>query len=126
MVKLTPKDKEQIRLLHFEDKVSYRNLARKYGVSTQTIYRTCNQKVYDKALEQNRQYKQKDKYQKEKAARRFFRLSFSRKNNPDIIEWLEKQDSIQSYIQGLIEDDMAKVKEIEETSFNAKEAENLE
>ena len=46
----------------------------------------------------------------EKENLRQIRLKINRKTEPDLIEWIEKQENIQGYIQRLIMDDMAKEK----------------
>ena len=126
MVRLTAEDKEEIRKLHFEGKVSYRTLGKMFGIATQTAFRVCNKDAYEKQLEKNRQYKREDSYQKDKEARRHFRISFSKKNNPEIIEWLEKKDNLQKYVQGLIEEDMARAKEKEKDLPDTEKSEDLE
>ena len=46
----------------------------------------------------------------EKENLRQIRLKINRKTEPDLIEWIEKQENIQGYIKRLIMDDMEKEK----------------
>ena len=52
------------------------------------------------------------KYEKENL--RQIRLKINRKTEPELLEWIEKQDNIQGYIKRLIMEDMEKGKENED------------
>ena len=47
----------------------------------------------------------------EKENLRQIRLRINRKTEPDLLEWIEKQDNIQGYIKHLIREDMEREKE---------------
>ena len=47
----------------------------------------------------------------EKENLRQIRLKINRKTEPELLEWIEKQDNIQGYIKRLILEDMEKEKE---------------
>lgn len=47
----------------------------------------------------------------EKENLRQIRLKINRKTEPDLLEWIEKQDNIQGYIKRLILEDMEKEKD---------------
>ena len=49
------------------------------------------------------------RYEKENL--RQIRLKINRKTEPELLEWIEKQDNIQGYIKRLIQEDMEKGKE---------------
>lgn len=49
------------------------------------------------------------RYEKENL--RQIRLKINRKTEPEILEWIEKQDNIQGYIKELIRKDMEREKE---------------
>lgn len=49
-----------------------------------------------------------NKYEKENI--RQIRLKINRKTEPELIEWIEKQENIQGYIKRLIREDMKKEK----------------
>ena len=49
------------------------------------------------------------KYEKEYL--RQIRLKINRKTEPELLEWIEKQDNIQGYIKRLILEDMEREKE---------------
>ena len=42
---------------------------------------------------------------------RQIRLKINRKTEPDLLEWIEKQENIQGYIKRLIQEDMDREKE---------------
>ena len=44
----------------------------------------------------------------EKENLRQIRLKINRKTEPDLLEWIEKQENIQGYVKGLIRADMRK------------------
>ena len=48
--------------------------------------------------------------QYEKENLRQIRLKINRKTEPELLEWIEKQDNIQGYIKRLILEDMEKKK----------------
>ena len=50
----------------------------------------------------------------EKENLRQIRLKINRKTEPELLEWIEKQDNIQGYIKKLILEDMEKGKENED------------
>ena len=50
----------------------------------------------------------------EKENLRQIRLKINRKTEPELLEWIEKQDNIQGYIKRLILEDMAMAEEQEE------------
>ena len=50
----------------------------------------------------------------EKENLRQIRLKINRKTEPELLEWIEKQDNIQGYIKRLILDDMERAEEQEE------------
>ena len=50
----------------------------------------------------------------EKKNLRQIRLKINRKTEPELLEWIEKQDNIQGYIKRLILDDMERAEEQEE------------
>ena len=52
--------------------------------------------------------------QYEKENLRQIRLKINRKTEPELLEWIEKQDNIQGYIKRLIMEDMEKGKENED------------
>ena len=52
--------------------------------------------------------------QYEKETLRQIRLKINRKTEPELLEWIEKQDNIQGYIKRLIMEDMEKGKENED------------
>ena len=47
----------------------------------------------------------------EKENLRQIRLKINRKTEPELLEWIEKQDNIQGYIKNLILEDMDREKE---------------
>lgn len=47
----------------------------------------------------------------EKENLRQIRLKINRKTEPELLEWIEKQDNIQGYIKMLIQEDMDREKE---------------
>ena len=47
----------------------------------------------------------------EKENLRQIRLKINRKTEPELLEWIEKQDNIQGYIKRLILEDMEKEKD---------------
>ena len=47
----------------------------------------------------------------EKENLRQIRLKINRKTEPELLEWIEKQDNIQGYIKRLIQEDMDREKE---------------
>lgn len=47
----------------------------------------------------------------EKENLRQIRLKINRKTEPELLEWIEKQDNIQGYIKRLITEDMEKGKD---------------
>ena len=49
----------------------------------------------------------------EKENLRQIRLKINRKTEPELLEWIEKQDNIQGYIKSLIMVDMKRCKAIE-------------
>ena len=49
----------------------------------------------------------------EKENLRQIRLKINRKTEPELLEWIEKQDNIQGYIKRLILEDMKRCKAIE-------------
>lgn len=49
--------------------------------------------------------------QYEKENLRQIRLKINRKTEPELLEWIEKQDNIQGYIKQLIREDMEREKE---------------
>ncbi len=49
-----------------------------------------------------------NKYEKDNL--RQIRLKINRKTEPELLEWIEKQDNIQGYIKRLILEDMEKKK----------------
>ena len=49
--------------------------------------------------------------QYEKENLRQIRLKINRKTEPELLEWIEKQDNIQGYIKRLILEDMEREKE---------------
>ena len=49
----------------------------------------------------------------EKENLRQIRLKINRKTEPELLEWIEKQDNIQGYIKRLIQKDMDREKEKE-------------
>ena len=50
-----------------------------------------------------------NQYEKENI--RQFRLKINRKTEPELLEWIEKQENIQGYIKRLILEDMEREKE---------------
>ena len=52
--------------------------------------------------------------QYEKENLRQIRLKINRKTEPELLEWIEKQDNIQGYIKRLILEDMERGKENED------------
>ena len=52
-----------------------------------------------------------NKYEKENL--RQIRLKINRKTEPELLEWIEKQENIQGYIKRLIEEDMKRNEENE-------------
>lgn len=50
-----------------------------------------------------------NKYEKDNL--RQIRLKINRKTEPELLEWIEKQDNIQGYIKRLILEDMDKEKD---------------
>ena len=50
----------------------------------------------------------------EKENLRQIRLKINRKTEPELLEWIEKQENIQGYIKRLIMEDMAMAEEQEE------------
>ena len=58
-----------------------------------------------------------NQYEKENI--RQIRLKINRKTEPELIEWIEKQENIQGYIKRLIRKDMEHMKQFEEECRSA-------
>ena len=108
--RLSEENKKEIREL-FKQGYTQPGLAAIYEVSERTIYRVLNPEAYKKDLAFSMKY-QRENSEKVRAnravARRDYKLSFSYKHDNDVIEHLDKQDNINSYIRDLITDDMKK------------------
>lgn len=108
--RLTEENKKEIREL---SKLGHTQpgLAAKFGVSTRTIYRVLHPEYYEKELVRSMEY-QRENTKKIRAnratARRDYRLSFGYKQDAEVIDHLDKQENVNSYIRDLIIDDMKK------------------
>ena len=65
-----------------------------------------------------------NKYEKENI--RQIRLKINRKTEPELIEWIEKQENIQGYIKRLIREDMEKQIKKEKTKTCIRECGNCD
>ena len=107
--KISPEDKHTIRVLHEESKVSYKDLARQFDVSYNTIRRICEPDVYERHLQRAREYQKEN--QKTISAeyrskyRRFF-LSLHKFEDKAIIEHIESHNNVNQYLRDLILKDM--------------------
>ena len=61
--------------------------------------------------------------QYEKENLRQIRLKINRKTEPELLEWIEKQDNIQGYIKRLIRDDMEYMQNFEKECREAAQEE---
>ena len=106
--RLTEAEKKEIRKLS-ESGHTQPGLAVRFGVSTRTIYRILHPEYYEKELARSMEY-QRENTEKIRAnratTRRDYKLSFGHKQDAEIIEHLDKQDNVNSYIRDLIVEDM--------------------
>lgn len=106
--KLSDEERRSIRELR-EQGLTNRALAEQFGVSIQTIIRTCRPDLYKKNLESNKKYHAKNTqqiYQTRKANAKTYKLVFHKTKDAQIIEHLDGQESVQGYIRSLISSDL--------------------
>lgn len=106
--KLSDEERRSIRELREQGRTN-KSLAEQFGVSVQTIIRTCRPELYKKNLESNRKYQAKNTqqiYQTRKANAKTYKLELHKSKDAQIIEHLDRQESVQGYIRSLISSDL--------------------
>ena len=111
--KLSDKERSSIRELR-QQGLTNRALAEQFGVSVQTIIRTCRPDLYKKNLESNKQYHANNAqqiYRTRKANAKTYKLELHKTRDARIVEHLDNQGNVQGYIRSLILNDLGKESE---------------
>lgn len=109
--RFSEEDKENIRRLREEEKLSYTAIGEIYNVAPITINRICNAAVAARQAAETKRNRHKY-YQRynEEQRQAYVPISFylHRDYDADIIEQIKKQDSQVDYLRKLVLDDMAR------------------
>ena len=108
--RLSDKSRAEIRALRQQGHTN-KALAIQFGVSEQTIIRICRPDLYEKNLESNKRYQNKNSkqiYQACKANSKTYKLELHKINDADIINYLDSRDNVQGYLRSMIVNDIEK------------------
>ena len=107
--KLTDNQREDIRRLHNEVGVTYKDLALQFEVSYNTILRICNPDIYQKHLQGARKYQkenQKKIVDNNRAKLRRYFVVFNKQDDAEVISHIDAKENMSQYIKDLIVSDM--------------------
>ena len=103
--RFTEKERDDIRRLHEESKLSYAAIAKKFNVAPITINRICNEEVAARQAEAARLNRAKYYHRYNEELRpNYVSISFDlhQEHDASIIEQIKKQDSQIEYLRKLV------------------------
>lgn len=109
--KITEEKREQIRAEYATGMYTYPELAVKYAVHVNTIFRICKEESYQTQLASNRLYQKrnvKEIYERRRGSHKMYSLTLHKETDADLIAKLDSVENYSAYLRSLLLDALAK------------------
>ena len=111
--KITDEQRVQIREEYATGMYTYAELALKYAVHPNTVFRICKDKSYQLQLAANRRYQKrnvKEIYDRRRDSHKTYGLTLHKDTDAELIAKLDSVDNYSAYLRSLLQEAVAKEK----------------
>lgn len=109
--KITDEQRKQIREEYATGMYSYPELATKYDVHPNTIFRICKDETYQIQLAANRRYQKrnvKEIYERRRDSHKVYSLTLHKETDAELIAKLDSVENYSAYLRSLLLDALSK------------------